>query len=165
MLNGLLGNQPRSFYCFWDWTQVLHFCWLWGLLHFFYGILAHSSRYNGHYKLNSPIPAHFSSLSPKMFTLAISCLNTSNLPWFMDLTAQVPVRYCSLQRQILPSPPDTSTTGHHFYFGPATSFFLELLIIALRFSPVAYWTPPNLGASSFSVLSFCLFILSWGSHS
>ena len=29
----------------------LHFrlsCWLWGPLHFFYGILAHSSRYNGH---------------------------------------------------------------------------------------------------------------------
>ena len=26
-----LGNEPRSFCCFWDWTQVLHFrlfCWL-----------------------------------------------------------------------------------------------------------------------------------------
>ena len=115
--------------------------------------------------INSPIPVHFSSLSPKMFTLAISCLTTSNLPWFMDLTSQVPVRYCSLQHQILLAPPDTSTTGRCFYLGPATSFFLELLIIALRFSPVAYWTPPNLGGSSFSVLSFCLFILWWGSHS
>ena len=32
-----------------------------------------------------------------MFTLAIFCLTTSNLPWFMDLTFQVPMQYCSLQ--------------------------------------------------------------------
>ena len=33
-------------------------------------------------ELNSPIPVHFSSLIPRMsvFTLAISCLTTSNLP-------------------------------------------------------------------------------------
>ena len=30
-----------------------------------------------------------------MFTLAISCLTTSNLPWFVDLTFQVPMQYCS----------------------------------------------------------------------
>ena len=30
------------------------------------------------------------------FTLAISCLTTSNLPQFMDLTCQVPMQYCSL---------------------------------------------------------------------
>ena len=33
-----LGNEQRSFCCFWDCIQVLHFglyCWLWGLLHFF----------------------------------------------------------------------------------------------------------------------------------
>ena len=44
------GNKLRSFCCFWDCIQVLHlklFYWLWGLLHFFYGILANSSRYNG----------------------------------------------------------------------------------------------------------------------
>ena len=37
----------------------------------------------------------FSSLIPKMsmFTLAISCLTTSNLPWFVDLTFQVPMQY------------------------------------------------------------------------
>ena len=47
-------------------------------------------------ELNSPIPAHFSWLIPKMsmFTLAISCLTTSNLSWFMDLTFQVPMQYC-----------------------------------------------------------------------
>ena len=46
-----LGNEQRSFCCFWDCIQVLHFrlfCWPWWLLHFFWGILAHSSRYNGH---------------------------------------------------------------------------------------------------------------------
>ena len=41
-----------------------------------------------------------------MFTLAISYLTTSNLPWFMDLTFQVPMQYCSLQNQTLLSPPD-----------------------------------------------------------
>ena len=37
-----LGNEPRSFCHFWDYTQVLHFrlfCRLWGLLHFFKKIL------------------------------------------------------------------------------------------------------------------------------
>ena len=44
-------------------------------------------------KLNSPIPVHFSFLIPKIsvFTLVISCLTTSNLPWFMDLKFQVPM--------------------------------------------------------------------------
>ena len=38
-----LGNEQRSFCRFWDCIQVLRFglfCWLWGLLHFFQGILA-----------------------------------------------------------------------------------------------------------------------------
>ena len=42
-----------------------------------------------------PHPVHFSSLIPKMlmFTLALYYLTTSNLPWFMDLTFQVPMQY------------------------------------------------------------------------
>ena len=39
------------------------------------------------------------------------------------------------------SPPDTSTTEHHFHFGPVSSFFLKLLVIALCSScscPVSY---------------------------
>ena len=46
-----LGNKQKSFCHFWDCIQVLHFglyCWPWWLLHFFWGIPAHSSRYNGH---------------------------------------------------------------------------------------------------------------------
>ena len=43
------------------------------------------------------------------FTLAISCLTTSSLLWFMDLTFQVPMQYCSLQHQSLLLSPVTST--------------------------------------------------------
>ena len=110
---------------------------------------------------NSPFSVHFSSLIPKMlmFTLAISCLTTSNLPWFMDITFQIPMQYCSLlHRTLLPSPV-TSTAGCCFCFGFISSSFLELF---LHSSPVAYWTPTNLGSSSFGVLSFCLFILFMG---
>ena len=108
------------------------------------------------YELNSCIPVHFSSLIPRMlmFTLAISCLTTSNLPWFMDLTFQVSMQYCSLQHWMLLLSSVTSTTGCCFYFDSIPSFFLELF---LHWSPVAYWAPTNLGSSSFSVLSFCLF--------
>ena len=93
------------------------------------------------------------------FTLAISCFITSNLPWFKDLTFQVPMQYCSLQHRTLLPSPVPSTTGCCFCFGSIPSFFLELF---LHWSPVAYWAPTNLGSSSFSVLSFCLFILSMG---
>ena len=94
-----------------------------------------------------------------VFTLVISCLTTSNLPWFMDLTFQVPMQYCSLQHQTLLPSPVISTTGCCFHFGSVSSFFLELF---LHSSPVAYWTPTDMGSSSFSVLSFCLFILFMG---
>ena len=93
------------------------------------------------------------------FTLAVSCLITSNLPWFMDLTFQVSMQYCSLQHQTLLPSPVTSTTGSCFCFGSISSFFLELF---LHPSPVAYWAPTNLGSSSFSVLSFCLHMLFMG---
>ena len=91
-----------------------------------------------------------------MFTLAISCLITSNLPWFLDLTFQVPMQYCSLEHQSLLPSPVTSRTGCCFCFGSVASFFLELFI---HWSPVVNWAPTNLGSSFFSVLYFCVFIL------
>ena len=94
-----------------------------------------------------------------MFTLVISCLTTSNLPWLTDLTFQVPMQYCSLQHQTLLLSPAPSTTGRCFCFGSIPSFFLELFF---HWSPVGYWAPTYLGSSSFSVLSFCLFILFMG---
>ena len=96
------------------------------------------------------------------FTLAISCLTTSNLPWFMDLTFQDCMKYCSLQHQTLLLSPDTSTTGCYFCFGSIPSFFLKLF---LHWSPVSYWAPADLGSSSFSVLFFPPFsYCSWGSQ-
>ena len=93
------------------------------------------------------------------FTFAISCLTTSNLPWFMDLTFQVPILYCSLQHRTLLLSPVTSTTGYCFCFGSIPSFFLELF---LHWSPVAYWAPPTWGiplsVSYLSAFSYC----SWG---
>ena len=91
-----------------------------------------------------------------ILTLAISCLTTSNLPWLMDLTFQVPVQYCSLLHQTLLPSLVISATGLCFCFGSLSSFFLELF---LHWSPVAYWAHTDLGSSSFHVLSFCLFIL------
>ena len=48
-----------------------------------------------------------------------------------------------------------STPGRCFHFDSISSFFLKSF---LHSSPVAYWAPTDLGSSSFSVLSFCLFI-------
>ena len=91
-----------------------------------------------------------------MLALAISCLTTSNWPWFIDLTFQVPMQYCSLENQTLLPSLVTSTTGHCFCFSSVSPFFLELF---LHSSQVAYWAPNDPRSSSFSVLSFCLFIL------
>ena len=93
-----------------------------------------------------------------MFTLAISCLTTSSLPWFIG-PIQVPMQYCSLQHRTILLSPITSTIGCCFYFGSVSSFFLELL---LHSSPAAYWAPADLESSSFSIISFCLFILFMG---
>ena len=70
------------------------------------------------------------------------------------------MQYCSSRQTLLPLP-GTSTTGCCFCFGSIYSLFLELF---LDWSPVAFWAPTYLGNSSFSVLSFCLFILFIGSQ-
>ena len=94
-----------------------------------------------------------------VFTFAIPCLTTTTLPWFTDLTFQVPTQYCPVQHPTLLPSPVTSTTGCCFCFSSISSFFLKLF---LHSSPVAYWAPTNLGSSFFSVISFCLFILFMG---
>ena len=106
-------------------------------------------------------PSSFSSLIPKMsmFTLVISCFTTSNLPWYMDLTLQVPMPYCSWPHWTSLPSPVTSTTG--CCFGSVLSFFLD---ICLHSSPVEYWAPTDLGSSSFSGVSFAFSYCSWGSQ-
>ena len=59
-----------------------------------------------------------------MFTLAISCLTTSNLPSFTDLTFSIPMQYCSLQNRTLLPSPITSTS---------------LMIGDLKTSPCTCW--------------------------
>ena len=96
-----------------------------------------------------------------MFTLAISYLTTSSLLWFMDLTFQVPMQYCSWKYQTLLPSPVISTTGCCFCFGSISSFFLELFF---HWSLLAHWAPTNLGSSSFSVLFFTFSFCSWSSQ-
>ena len=95
------------------------------------------------------------------FTLAISCLTTSNLPWFSDLTFQVPMQYFSLQHQTLLLSPVTSTIGCCFCLGSVPSFILELF---LHWSPVATGHLPiwgvHLSVSYLFAFSYC----SWGSQ-
>ena len=94
-----------------------------------------------------------------VLTLAISCLTTSILPWFMDLTLQVPMQYCSLQHWTLILSPVTSTTGHCFHFSSVSSLFLVLFLYLF---PVSYWAPTDLEISSLIALYFCLFLLFMG---
>ena len=60
-----------------------------------------------------------------VFTLAIFCLTIFNLLWFMDLTFQLHMQYCSLQHRTLLPSPVTSTTECCFCFGSVYSFFVE----------------------------------------
>ena len=76
-----------------------------------------------------------------MFTLAISCLTTSSLPWFMELTFRVPMPYCCLQHQTLLLSPVTSTTGYCFLLW-LHPFILSSVISSLISSSIlgTYWT-------------------------
>ena len=85
-----LENKQRSFCCFWDCTK---YC----ISDSFVDYYGYSISSKGFFPtvvditvmwVKLTISVHFSSLIPRIltFTLAISCLTTSNLPWFMDLT-------------------------------------------------------------------------------
>ena len=99
-------------------------------------------------------------------TREVLCSLSFSLFLFIDSSPQGPVcknpytmQFCSLQHQTLLPWPVIFTTGYCFCFGSISSFFPVLF---LHSSPVKYWAPTNLGSSSFSVLSFCLFILFMG---
>ena len=162
-----LRNEQRSFYCF----LRLHPKTTFGTLVDYDGYSISSKGFLPtvvdlmvilvKFTHSSP----FSSWIPIMssFTLAISCLTASNLPWFTDLIFQVPMQYCSLQHWTLLLSLVTSTTGCYFRFGSVSSFFIiHSVELFVHWSPEAYWAPTDLGSSSFSVLSFCLFIVFMG---
>ena len=96
-----------------------------------------------------------------MFTLIISYLTISSLPWSMDLTFQVPMQYCSLQHRTLLPSPVTSTAGCCFCFGSISSFFLELF---LHWSSVAYWAPTTWGVHLSVSYLFAFSYCTWGSQ-
>ena len=96
-----------------------------------------------------------------MFALTISCFTTSNLPWFMDLTFQAPMQYCSLQHCTLLLSPVTSSTGYCFCFAFIPSFVLELF---LHWSPVAYWAPTDWGVPLSVSYLFAFSYCSWVSQ-
>ena len=100
-----------------------------------------------------------SSLIPimLMFTLAISCLTTSNLPWFMDLTFQVPMQDCSFFQHTFTQ--TSPLLGLVSALAQPLHFFLELLLCSI---PVAYWAPTDLGVHISVSYLFCLFILFMG---
>ena len=108
---------------------------------------------------------YFSSLIPKMsvFTLAISCLTTSNLPWFMDLTFQVSMQHFYADwchQSSLPSPV-TPTLG--IVFALAQPFILSGVISPLFSSSIiGHWLTwgVHLSASYLFAFSYC----SWGSQ-
>ena len=94
-----------------------------------------------------------------MFTLTISCLTTSNLPWFMDITLQVPMQYCSLQHRTF-----TSITSHIHNWAlclPWLHLFILSGFISPLFSSSILGTYRS-GEFIFQCHIFCLFILFMG---
>ena len=91
-----------------------------------------------------------------VFTLAIFCLTTFNLPCFMDLTFPVPMQYCFFSIGLY-----TSITSHiHnwlLFLLWLHLFILSGIIFPLFSSSIlgTYW----LGEFIFQCLSFCLFLL------
>ena len=103
---------------------------------------------------------HFNSLVPKMsmFTPAILfdhfqfvLIHGPNIPGSYAILLFIALNLASITSHI-----------HNwilFFSGSFSSFFLELF---LYWSPGAYWAPIDLGSSSFSVISFCPFMLFLG---
>ena len=93
-----------------------------------------------------------------MFTLDISSLTTSN---FLDSWTKHSRFLCNIALYSI------RLYFHHqshpqlgVVLALAFSSFFQKLF--LHWSPVAYWAPTNLGNSSFTVVSFCLFMLFMG---
>ena len=96
-----------------------------------------------------------------MLTLVISCLTTSNLPRFMDVTLQVPMQYCFLQHQALFPSPVTSTTGCCFCFVSSLHSFWSYFSTDLQqhIRHLQTWGV-HLSVSYLFAFSYC----SWGSQ-
>ena len=116
-----LGNEQRSFCHFWDCTQ--------------YYILDPLLTMRATPFLMRFLP------TMSMFTLAISCLTTSNLPWVMDLKSKF------LRNIVLYSIRLYFHHQSHPQLGVVFALALPLMLSGV-ISPVAYWVPTDLGTSS-----------------
>ena len=94
-----------------------------------------------------------------MFTLAISFFITSNLPWFVDLTSQVPMQYCSLQQS------EFASITSHIYNWVLLFLWLCLFVLSGVISPListsmlgTHWL--IFQCPIFFAFSYC----SWGSQ-
>ena len=129
-----LGNKQRSFCHFWDCIQVLHF----GLFFFdYYGYSISSKGFLPtvvdimHIWVKFTHSSPFISLIPRMstFTLAIFCLTTSNLLWFMALTFWVPM-------QLLFTALDLPSITSHIHNGVLFLLWLHPFILSGVISPL-----------------------------
>ena len=93
-----------------------------------------------------------------MFIPAISCLTTSNLPWFMELTFQVPMQYILYSIRLY------FHHQSHPQLGVVFAWLCLLILSGVISPPISssILEPTDLGSSPFSVLSFCLSILFMG---
>ena len=99
-----LGSEQKSFCCFWDSTQVLY-CGLLLTLRATPILLRDSCSQ----KLNSPIPAHFSSLIPKMSVIHSCHLLFDHSQFALIYGPNIPGSYAIL---FFTASDFTSITGH-----------------------------------------------------
>ena len=90
-----------------------------------------------------------------MFTLAISCLTTCNLPWFINIPGSYPML-------IFTASGFTFSTRHRHNWALFSLWLSLFLPSGFLSSPVVYLAPTDLGISSFSVISLCLSLLFMG---
>ena len=95
------------------------------------------------------------------FTLAISCLTTSNLLWFMDLAFQVPMQYYYLPHLTLLTSPVTSTTGHCFTLPRSLHSFWSYFSTLLQYHTGHL---PTWGVHLSVPCLFAFLYCSWGSQ-
>ena len=130
-----LRNKSKLFCYFWDCTQVLHFglfCWLWWLLQFFLGLLAHSSRHNGHLSYIHPFPStlvhwilrywcsiYLSLLHYIQFTL----INGPNIPGFYAILFFIASDFTFTNKHIHNSASFLLWPSHSILFGAVSPFF------------------------------------------
>ena len=94
-----------------------------------------------------------------MFTLAISCLIISNVLWFVDQRSRFLCNLALYSIRLYFHHLSHPQLGVGFALAPSLHSFRSYFSTDLQ---LAYWAPTDLGGSSLSIISFCLFILFMG---